>query len=182
MAFSEKTVSEKRVYTGKIIKVRVDEVQLDDGKITVREVCEHPGGVAILPLLSNGDVILVRQYRYPYRAELLEIPAGKLEVREAHLDCGIRELREETGYTAERMDYLGCMYPSAGYLNEKLHIYLARDLVEGMAQPDEGEHLCVERMPLEELVQMVMEDRLHDAKTIVAVLKTKILLDRENNQ
>lgn len=179
MAFMEKTIGETRVYTGKIIKVRVDEVQLDDGRVTVREVCEHPGGVAVLPLLPNGDVILVRQYRYPYRAELLEIPAGKLEGGEAHLDCGIRELSEETGYRAGRMDYLGCMYPSAGYLNEKLHIYLARDLTAGEAHPDEGEHLAVEVLPLSELLRRVMADEIHDAKTMVAAMKTKLLLDSE---
>ena len=175
----EKTIGETRVYTGKIIKVRVDEVQLDDGRVTVREVCEHPGGVAVLPLLPNGDVILVRQYRYPYRAELLEVPAGKLEGGEAHLDCGIGELSEETGYRAGRMDYLGCMYPSAGYLNEKLHIYLARDLTAGEAHPDEGEHLAVEVLPLSELLRRVMADEIHDAKTMVAAMKTKLLLDSE---
>ena len=179
MGFMEKTIGENRVYTGKIIKVRVDEVQLDDGRVTVREVCEHPGGVAVLPLLPNGDVILVRQYRYPYRTELLEIPAGKLESGEAHLACGIRELEEETGYQAGKMKYLGCMYPSAGYLNEKLHIYLATELTAGEAHPDEGEHLAVETMPFDTLLEMIMEDKIRDAKTTVAVLKTKILLDSE---
>ncbi|MEG2377106.1 MAG: NUDIX hydrolase [Clostridia bacterium] len=179
MEFMEKTLSESRVYTGRIIKVRVDEVELSDGRLTTREVIEHPGGVGVLPLDADGNVVLVSQYRYPYRAELLEIPAGKLESGEDHRICGERELSEETGCIAGRMDYLGCMYPSAGYLNEKIHMYLARDLTFAEAHPDDGEHLSVSRIPFSELLELIYNDELHDAKTIIAALKTHAILEHE---
>ena len=180
MEFNEKTLSETRAYSGKIIKVRVDEVQLQDGRMTVREVCEHPGGVAVLPLTSGGDVVLVKQYRYPYRVELLEVPAGKLEPGEDPLECGVRELKEETGLTAGRIQPLGVMYPSPGYLNEKLYLYLARDLSAGDASPDEGEYLRVECMPFEELIGLIMDDQIHDGKTVVSALKTAKILEQES--
>ena len=179
MELTEKTLSENRAYSGKIIKVRVDEVQLTDGRVTVREVCEHPGGVAMLPVTEEGDVVLVRQYRYPYRTQLLEAPAGKLEPGEDPLACGIRELKEETGLSAGKIQYLGCMYPSPGYLNEKLYLYLARDLSDGDAALDPGEFLRVERMPFAELIQMILNDEIHDGKTIVAALKAARLMEQE---
>lgn len=171
MELIEKTISSERVYNGKIVKLRVDEVELPDGRRTKREVCDHQGGVGILPIDSDGCAILVRQYRYPYETTLLEIPAGKLEPGEDPLECGVRELKEETGCTAEKFTSLGVIYPTAGYVNEKLYLYLAQGLSSGQACPDEGEFLKVERIPFDELVQLVMEDKIHDAKTVAAALK-----------
>lgn len=176
MKFTEKTLDGEYIYKGKILNLRVDNVELCDGKITKRELCEHPGGVAILPLLASGEVICVSQHRYPYHTELLEIPAGKLEYGEDPLKCGIRELEEETGCKAEEFISLGSAYPSPGYLNETLHLYLARGLKEGEAHPDEGEHLEIKKIPFLKLYKMVMNNEIHDAKTIIAILKTKEIL------
>lgn len=169
--FNEKTVSENRVYMGKIIKVRVDEVRLVDGRISVREVCEHPGSVAVLPITGEGNLVLVRQFRYPYRAELWEVPAGKLESGEEIIECAIRELREETGYTAGEMTYMGCLYPSPGFLNEKIHMYIARGLKNGNTDLDGDEMLRPGEFPFDKVLDMVMNDEIHDAKTIALVLK-----------
>ncbi|MBR5479269.1 MAG: NUDIX hydrolase [Clostridia bacterium] len=179
MVFTEKQLSREIKYKGKIVTVCLDEVELINGKKTLREECLHPGGVAILPLLDNGEVICVRQHRYAYNADLIEIPAGKLEAGEDPLECGIRELSEETGYTASEIIPLGCAYPSPGYVNEKLYLYLARGLKEGDSHPDEGELLEMFTMPFEELLRRVMADEIHDAKTVIATLKTKIILDGE---
>ncbi len=178
MKFTEKTLDGEYIYKGKILNLRVDRVELCDGRITKRELCEHPGGVAILPLLDSGDVVCVRQHRYPYHTELLEIPAGKLEYGEDPLTCGIRELEEETGYNASEFLSLGHAYPSPGYINEVLHLYLARGLSAGNSHPDEGEHLEILKIPFEKLYEMAMNDEIHDAKTVIAILKTKEILAR----
>jgi len=166
------------VYQGRIINIRVDRAEFPDGKQVTREVCEHCGGVAVLPLDDDGNVVLVRQYRYPYGEELLEIPAGKLEwgTGEEPLLGAARELREETGLTAASLEPLGCIYPSPGFLTEVLHLYLARGLTQSEASPDEDEYLNVVRMPLEELTRKIMADEVRDAKTIAAVLKTMEML------
>lgn len=174
--FNEKTLSENRVYTGKLIKVHVDEVQLIDGRVSVREVCEHPGGVAALPITESGNAVLVRQFRYPYRSELWEVPAGKVESGEDTLECAVRELREETGYTAKEMLYAGCLYPSPGYLNEKIYLYIARGLTKGETALDDDELLRSEEFPLKTVFNMVMNDEIHDAKTIALVMKAHYMI------
>ena len=171
MELNEKVLSSERLFQGVILGLRRDTVQLPNGKTAFREVAEHPGGVAIVALTEEGEVMLVRQYRYPYETTLLEIPAGKFEPGEDPLECGVRELKEETGCTAEKFTSLGVIYPTAGYVNEKLYLYLAQGLSSGQACPDEGEFLKVERIPFDELVQLVMEDKIHDAKTVAAALK-----------
>ena len=157
-------------YHGVIVNVRLDEARLPDGSTAKREVVEHPGGVTVLPLEPDGTVWCVRQYRYPFSRTLLEVPAGKLEPGEAPELAAARELSEETGLTAGRMQYL------------VLHIYLARDLHRGAAHLDPGEFLNVERHPLEELVQMALDGELCDGKTTVALLKTQLLLARERGE
>lgn len=179
MEFTEKQISREIKYQGKIVTVCLDRVELIDGRKTWREECLHPGGVAILPLLDSGEVILVRQHRYAYNKDLIEIPAGKLEPGEDPLSCGIRELSEETGYSADEIIPLGVAYPSPGYVNEKLHLYLARGLKGGASHPDEGELLEVFTLPFEELLKKVMNDEIHDAKTVIATLKTHVILEGE---
>ena len=173
MDHTEKTMSCNDIYRGRIIYVHVDDVELADGTRTKREIVEHHGGVAVLPLDADGTVTCVRQYRYAYRTELLELPAGKLEAGEDPLECAKPELSEETGFTAENYVYLGHLYPSPGYCSEVLHLYLATGLKQGKAHLDTGELLDVERHSLDELLGMVMRDELHDAKTVAAILKTK---------
>ncbi len=177
----ENTLQQETVFRGKLLHVRRDQVELENGHQSVREFCMHPGGVGVLPLTEDGQVLLVEQFRYAYGAELLEIPAGKLEPGEDPLVCGIRELKEETGCSASEMIPLGCIYPTPGYVDEKLYLYLARGLTQGEASPDEGEFLNLHRIPLEELLKRVMNDEIHDAKTVVAALKTSRLLEEEQH-
>lgn len=167
----EMTKAQEIVFRGKLLTVRVDQVEQENGRKTTREVVEHPGGVGILPLNDRDEAVLVRQFRYPYGEELLEIPAGKLEPGEDPLACGLRELREETGFTAETVDSLGVIYPTPGYLDEVLHLYVARGLTPGETCPDEGEFLSIETMPFETLYQHVLDGTVRDAKTVVATLK-----------
>ena len=179
-------------YHGVIVNVRLDEARLPDGSTAKREVVEHPGGVTVLPLEPDGTVWCVRQYRYPFSRTLLEVRGsfaqqpestfGKLEPGEAPVLAAARELSEETGLTAGRMQYLGANFTSPGYSEEVLHIYLARDLHRGAAHLDPGEFLNVERHPLEELVQMALDGELCDGKTTVALLKTQLLLARERGE
>lgn len=176
MELLEKTVESQTVFQGRIVTVKLDKAQLPNGRLTSREVVEHPGGVAVLPLDADGCVTLVRQFRYPFQRVLLELPAGKLEKGEDHRACGLRELEEETGMTAGEFTYLGGLYLSPGYSSEVLHLYLARELRQGTSHPDEGEFLNVEKMPFQELLDRVMAGEIHDAKTVAAVLKTKVYL------
>ena len=179
MELMEKTVESKTLFEGHIVTLKLDRAQLPNGSLASREVVEHPGGVAVLPLDAEGRVIMVRQYRYPLHNTLLELPAGKLEKGEDHRVCGIRELQEEVGITADEVIYLGGLYLSPGYSNEVLHLYLARGLHQGECHPDEDEFLEIERVPFDKLLDMVMRDEIHDAKNVAAVLKTKVFLERE---
>lgn len=173
----ETRIGGETVFSGKILHVCVDRVELENGRTSVREICNHPGGVGVLPLTDDGDVVLVQQFRYAYGEELWEIPAGKLEPSEDPLVCGVRELKEETGYSAQEMIPLGCIYPSPGYVDERLYLYLARGLTAGEASPDEGEFVNVTKIPLSTLLERVMKDEIHDAKTVTAALKTARLLE-----
>jgi len=181
MDYTEKTLSSREVYAGAIIRVHVDRVALCSGRETRREVVDHPGGVAVLPLDGEGNVYCVRQFRYPVGEHLLEVPAGKLDPGEEPLACAVRELSEETGFSAGKLTDLGKIYPSPGYCRETLYLYLAEELAFGAAHPDENEFLDVERLPLAELVRRVLDGEVPDAKTAVAVLKVQRLLEERAN-
>ena len=176
MAFYEKTLKSDIIYEGRIMRVRSDTVELQDGSTAYREVVDHTGGVGVLAVTPEGAVPMVRQFRYPFMAETLEIPAGKLERGEEPIACAARELSEETGYTAGRLISLGTLLPSPGYCAEMLHIFLALDLTPGKAHLDEEEFLNVEHYPLKKLHEMTMSGELVDAKTVLAVLKAEIYL------
>ncbi len=167
----EKTIRKIYVFKGRIVNVRNDDAQLSNGKIVSREVVEHRGGVGILPITAQGEVLLVKQYRYPYEELLLEIPAGKLEPGETPFETGVRELQEETGMNATRYFDLGIDYPSPGYCNEKIHLYAADGLIEIGQHLDEGEFLNVLSVPLTEALTMVYNGELKDSKTVIALLK-----------
>jgi ADP-ribose pyrophosphatase len=171
MNYEEKTTRKNYIYHGRIINLRNDVVTLPNGKEAHREVVEHPGGVCIAALTDDEQILLVSQFRYPYYEEILEIPAGKLSVGEIPLECGKRELKEETGAAASQYTDLGILYPSPGYSDEKIYMYLAEDLTFGEMQLDEDEFLDVVRMPLKEAVQMILENKISDAKTQTAILK-----------
>lgn len=181
MDYTEKELETTEIYRGRIIYVHSDRVSLPDGTQGLREIVEHSGGVAILPLGEDGTVYCVRQYRYAVGEHLLELPAGKLEPGETPLACAVRELGEETGFTAEKYTYLGAGYPSPGYCRETIHLYLAEGLRPGPSHTDEGEFLDVERYPLAQLEEMIMRGEITDAKTVIAVLKARLILkEREH--
>ena len=177
MDFTEKTLTQEYQFKGRIIKCRTDTALLPDGTECYREVCEHPGGVGVLPITKEGEVILVRQFRYPYGETLLESPAGKLDhgPDEDPAGCAVRELKEETGFTAGRMVALGKSYPSPGFLTEILHAYCALDLVPGESQPDEGEFVEVVRLPIREVERQIASGELCDGKTMIAMYRARLL-------
>ena len=174
MELTEKTLTSREVYRGRILRVREDTVRLPNGKTAEREVAEHPGGVGILAL-DGGDVLLVRQYRYAFSRVLTEIPAGKREPGEEPFVTAQRELREEIGATAGRWTELGALIASPGCYGEVLYLYMAQELTFGDTHPDEDEFLDVVRMPFDRAVELCMTGELTDAKTVIAVLKGKLL-------
>lgn len=177
MDFTEKKIDGETKYSGVIVDVTLDNAELVNGKRVKREVVHHPGGVTVLPVDENGYCYCVRQFRYPFGKMMLEAPAGKLESDEDHLECAIRELSEETGFTADEMIYLGKNCTSPGFSTEVLHIYLALGLHAGESHPDDGELLNVEKYHIDELFGMVMSGEIEDGKTEIAVLKAKNILD-----
>ena len=179
MHLDEKTLSSEQKFEGKIVKLYVDSVELEDGKKSFREVIKHPGGVCVLPLDEEENVLFVKQFRYPHQKVLLEIPAGKLEYGENHAECGLRELKEETGCTCDRYEYLGSLIPTPAYCGEVIHMYLARGLHYGEQKLDSGEFLDIEKIPLNRAVEMIMNNEIEDSKTQIAVLKTRLKLDSE---
>ena len=176
MELKEKTISSEEIFSGRILHIRRDTVELPGGGRSFREVVDHPGGVCVLALDDENRVLLVRQFRYPYEKVLTELPAGKLEIGEDPEQAALRELREETGAVPGTFQSLGELYPSPGYCGEIIRMYLARELTFGEAALDEGEFLNVERMDFARLVELVLSGEIRDAKTIAAALKTKLLL------
>lgn len=174
--FEEKTLSVENIYDGKVIKVRREIVELPDGNTAHRELIAHNGGVGVIAIDDDENVFMVSQYRIAAKNMMLEIAAGKLEEGEEPLECGKRELIEETGYEGGSFTYLGTYYATPGYCEEKLTIYLARDLKWKGQNPDEGEFLNVKKYKLDELYDMVMNNEIHDAKTAIAILKAKAIL------
>lgn len=176
MDFTEKTISTKRIFDGRIINLKVDTVTLPNGHESTRELVEHPGGVGVIAVDDEKNVFMVTQYRKPFDEIVLEIPAGKLNYGENPLDCGMRELEEETGITADNYEYIGVYYPTPGYCLEKITIYLATGLKETRQHLDEDEFLDVHKIKLDTLFDMVMNNEINDAKTAIAILKAKAIL------
>lgn len=171
MAHTETKLSSQTLFEGRIIEVHKDKVQLENGKETTRELVIHHGGVCIAALDEQDRILLVKQFRYPYGKEIIELPAGKIEKGEDPRECGIRELREECGSTADRFEKLTELYPTPGYCSEIIHIYQASGLHETQQQLDPGEFLDVLRVPFEEAVRMVLAGEIPDAKTQVGILQ-----------
>lgn len=178
MHLSETTLAVEEIYNGKILRLTRDTALLEDGRQAVREVVHHSGGVCVLALTEDNQVFFVKQFRYPFQTTLLELPAGKREEGEDPKECGIRELKEEVGATADEIISLGCLYPTVAYDTEVIYMYLAKGLHFGDQKLDEGEFLDVQKIPLEKAYQMVMAGELPDAKTQVAVLKAYTLLKK----
>lgn len=177
MDMTERTIEHTRPYEGIIVNVDLDKALLPNGRTAKREVVSHPGGVAVLPLNDDGTVTVVRQYRYPLSQVLTEIPAGKLDPEEEPRAGALRELHEEVGAQVGELIDLGAIYPSPGFCQEVLYLYLARNLTYGESCPDEDEFLEMERIPFDDLVEQVMSGEIKDGKTVAAVLKAKVLLE-----
>jgi ADP-ribose pyrophosphatase len=170
MEHFENTVSTRRIHEGRIINLREDTVQMPSGRTAKREIVEHKGAVCIVPVMQDGRIVTVRQFRKPAEDVLLEVPAGGLEAGEDPTDCARRELAEECGLHAERITHLSSFYLAPGYSTELLHCFLAEGMAEAEAHPDEDENVEVEIYTLDELLQMIDDGRIRDAKTICGVL------------
>ncbi len=176
MRLYEETLESNTIYEGKIITLKRDKVKLENGNIAYREVVNHSGGVGVIALNENGEIYMVKQFRYPYKKTILEIPAGKLNKGEDPLECGKRELCEECGVKAKNYISLGEIYPSTGYVDEVIHLYLATSLSKSQQKLDDDEFLDVLILPFEKVVKMVMSGEITDSKTVSAVLKTDYLI------
>jgi ADP-ribose pyrophosphatase len=165
----EKTVASTPIYDGKIIKVKVDDVKLPNGKIAKREIVNHPGAVAVMAITEDNKMIMVRQFRKPLERILVEIPAGKLEPGENPEACAGRELQEETGYTCATLRHQASFYTSPGFADEIVHLYRAEGIIAGEAKPDEDEFVELLHVTLDEAHKLIADGDIRDAKTIMAV-------------
>jgi len=165
------------IFEGNVLHVKKDSILLPNGSPSFREIIRHIGAVCVIPVLDNGDVVMERQYRYPVDRVILEIPAGKLDSKGENRFSAIqRELREETGYTADQWTEIGPLYPAPAYSDEYITMYLAQGLHRGDRHLDEDEFLDVHTVPLKDLVEDVMSGKIADAKTQICILKAARLL------
>ena len=181
MELGEKTLASELVFDGRLLKIYRDEVELADGGRSVREIVHHPGGAAVVALDGDGNVYLERQFRYPYRKVVTEIPAGKLEEGEDPFDAIRRERKEEIGAEAGRWDPLGHIMPSVGYTDEMLYLYLARDLTFGETHWDKDERLEPFKLPFAEALTRAADGRINDGKTVSALFRADRLMRGEAN-
>ena len=176
MAHTETMLESKEIFNGRVIRVTVDKVQLEDGTTSTREIVHHHGGACILPVDADGNVTMVRQFRYPFQNVLLELPAGKLEPGETPLEAVRREQLEETGTCGETYVSLGRSYATPAYCTEQIHIWACRITSRGEQHLDPDEFLEVEAVPLERAVELVLSNQIPDAKTQIGILKTYALV------
>ncbi len=181
MIFEEKTMKSERIYEGKILSVRIDTVELPDKKYSKREIVEHPGAVAIVPITNEEEIVFVKQFRKATETVLLEIPAGKLEINEQPAECAIRELKEETGLDAEKMEYIFDYFSSPGFTNEKIHIFIATGVITGEPTPEDDEYIDVVKINIKEAMNMISNGTIKDGKTIIGIFMAheRIKRDRE---
>ena len=176
LGYFEQVEESAGIFSGRIITVHEDTVMLVDGTTAKREVVDHNGGVAIIGLTDEGEVLLVRQFRAPYRETIYEIPAGKLEKGENPYDAAVREFQEECGCTAGRFEYIGELYPTPGYCGEIIRLYFAKELEFGSQHLDEDEFLDVYRVPLDEAFERCMNGEFKDAKTQIGIMKIREMI------
>jgi ADP-ribose pyrophosphatase len=163
-------LSHQEVYRGKIVSLHVDTIRQASGRDTIREVVLHPGGVTAVPVLEDGRILLIRQFRYPIGKFILELPAGKLDSGQSPIETVAREIEEETGYCAGSINQEGIFYTTPGISNESIHLFFARDLTLKAQRLEEGEHITVEAYSLEECLQMIRTGEINDGKTILGIL------------
>ena len=171
MEFTEKTLSTKRVYNGKVVFVDYDDIETSDGHKSFREVIRHPGGVVIVAQKDENTILMVKQYRYPLKSVSLELPAGKLEYNENPDSAAPRELEEETGYIAKTWKSLGYIHTTPGICDEKLYLYLAKDLTYTKPNPDEGEIIQALEYDINDVFKMIKNGEINDSKTLCALLR-----------
>ena len=160
----------REIYQGKIVNLHVDTVRLDSGRIVTREIVEHPGGVVAVPILDDGRLLLIRQFRYPIQKFILEFPAGKLDSNQPPLETITRELEEESGYRAGSIEYQCSFYTTPGISNEIIHFFIARGLSPARQSLQEGEHITVEALTLDECLGKMETGEIADGKTILGIL------------
>ncbi len=168
---TEKKITSRNVYNGALLNAFRDEVELPDGNTSVREWIKHPGASAVLPVFSNGDVMLIRQFRYPLHKEFLEVPAGKIDAGEPHQTTAVRELEEETGLISKNIQLIGHFYPSIGYTDEVIYLYVAWDLEQKTEDSDADEFMIPTRIPFSKALSMVEKGDITDGKTMACLFK-----------
>ena len=171
----ETKISSEQKFSGRLIDLYLDQVELPNGETTTREWIDHPGAVCIIPILPDGKICLIRQFRYGPREEFIEIPAGKLDAGEAPLDCAYRELEEETGYRTNKLTFLTNIHPAIGFSNEKMWMYLAEELELSKKKLDEDEFLELLPTPLNKALEWVFSGKITDVKTIIGIMWMKEL-------
>ena len=162
--------SSEKIFSGRLIDLYFDHIELPNGKSSTREWIKHPGAVCIVPILPDGNLCLIRQYRYGPRAEFIEIPAGKLDVGEDPLVCAKRELEEEIGYIAGKLTFLTNIHPAIGFSNEKMWVYLAEDLILSKQNLDQDEFLELYPLPVKKAIDLIYEGKITDVKTVIGIL------------
>lgn len=178
--FEEKTIQTNKIFDGKIISVQVDDVTLPDGNQAKREIVKHPGAVAIIALTEDKEILFVKQYRKPLEKAILEIPAGRLEEGEEPEMTALRELEEETGYTTDELSFITSFYTSPGFADEIIYLYMTTSLrkLSEPVQGDEDEFIELKKLTLDEALQHVKNNKIHDAKTNYAVLFLQLLQEK----
>ncbi|MBQ9112209.1 MAG: NUDIX hydrolase [Clostridia bacterium] len=177
--FEEKEKSSQLIFDGKVLHLYRDEIYLPDGREAFREFCRHIGAVCVVPVTDEGEIICVKQYRYAVGEVMLEIPAGKLDAKdEDPREAALRELREETGATCKSLTYMGKYYSSPAILDECIHMYLAEGLEFGDTDFDEDEFIEIVKIPVDDLVDMIMRGEIHDGKTQSAVIRAALAIGK----
>lgn len=182
MIVEEKTISSEMIYEGRILNLRKDKVHVKDNKTSYREIVEHNGGVALAAVTPGGKLVMVRQYRKAAEKAVLEVPAGKIEKDEDHRLTAERELKEETGYSAGKIEYITSFYSSIGYSTEVIYLYYATDLTPGETNFDDNESIEILEYDLKEMKEMIFSGEIEDAKTIAAILLVESIMEREKTR
>ena len=175
MAHTEQTLDSQLIFDGKVIRITLDKVRLENGDTSMREVVHHHGGACIMPVTDKDEIYMVRQFRYALGEELWELPAGKLEAGEDPFEAARRELEEECGRTAGEYTSLGCLYPTMGYDREKIYIWIARGLHSSHQHLDVDEFLDVHKVPFQQALQMVLDNTIRDSKTVAGILRYALM-------